>query len=1215
MPVNGRHADAPDTGDTAAGDAPAALATQHRIGERTRWLRGQLADPFSRNAYALVLNTGLTGLLGVAYWWLAPHYYSDADVGRGSALISVMTLLSGAVAINLTGTLNRFIPRSGRHTARLVGGVYLLSSVVVLALGGGFLLTLGRWGATFAPLREPVMALCFASAVVIAGIFTMEDAVLTGLRSSVWVPVGNTCFGVIKIVFLVLLASSLPHQGLYLSWVIAMALLVPPINALIFTRLLPRHGRVAGEHAVAPTRAQLGGFFAGDYLGALFVFAAGYLVPVVVAADLPPDHFAHFYLAWSVVGILNLVPTNLANSLTVEGVYEAARLATNCRAALRRALAIVLAAIAAVALLARWGFAALGPGYLTALPTLFALAVATLPRAVVEIWIGVLRARGLTRQVARVQIAVGVVVVGFVLAWLRAHTHALGRGLELTTGVGLAVLLSYAAVAVAVAPGLRRFLSEPTAPPDHRRGPRARAARRRRPRARFGPPASVAVCALSAAAVIGYLLPLKNVDLARINGLGLISVLAGPSLTALALLALAFALTLSFPRPRALILGAQLAATVCCLHGVAALIEPLPRFPTTWVHMGFVEYIGRTGTVLPDLDARFNWPGFFALIAFVTGKHDWASLVGLMSWTPLISNLLYLLPLGMLLRNLRASWRAKWFAAWLFSVLNWVGQDYFSPQGFSYLLYLVFLAVLITWFRGFGPEPPFARWKRRHARPKARALAAGELPARAAGLGVRVSLLLLLVAVFAAATFTHQLTPFVMLSAITGLVLVRRCGATGLPWLLGVIVTGYVSYVGAVYWAGHFKMLRASLGDLIGNLLTGTALRASGGSPEHHAVLSVRSAITVAVFLLAAVGLWRRRRDGTDDRVALVLLLAPLPAIVQSYGGEMVLRVYLFALPGACVLAAYAFFPATRPPRRPWRGHLAAAGCALVLLTGFLFARYGNEAFEMTRPGELAAAQWIYHHNPTSVLFLTDKNDPWATPFIPLGYQDVDRVQWKSVRAPTNPRDVRAVIAKMQNLGPQSYLLTTRGQRDYLQAVGDYPRRWADQFRAQMSKTPRVRVVDQNTDAVVYALQTAATSAAPTTQRGYPTGVRVENTPWTGVGLFFLLPLLVALLTREVLRLRLAPDRQWRLIPLTLVAAPLLVVFATVLVERLTFLTKITPPPTPPESVCDLAGAVTSGGGQIMDFTQLQRPSGWCLLKSPLATIWSKNSPTDDTLG
>jgi hypothetical protein len=1026
--------------------------------------------------------------------------------------------------------------------------------------------------------------------------------------------VENTCFGLIKMVLLVLLAAHFPEEGLYLSWVIAMVLLVPPINALIFTRLLPRHGRITGGQVVPPTRAQVGGFFAGDYVGALFVFAAVYLVPVIVAAEVAPGDFAHFYIAWTVVGILNLVATNLATSLTVEGGYEAGRVATNCRAALRRALVILLVGIAALALVARWGFGVLGPGYRAALPSLFALAFAALPRAVVDVWIGVLRAQGRTRQVARVQIAIGVLVIGSVLTWLRVEANAPGWDLDRITGVGVAVLVSYTAVAVAVLPGLRRFLVEPNGSRSCRLGgTRWRAGRLQRPS-----PAAIAICALTGAALVGYLISLRNVDLAQMTGLGLISVLPVTSLLSLAVLTLAFGITLSLRRPRVVILGAQLVATVGCLHGVTALIEPLPRFPTAWVHVGFVEYIGRTGTVLPDLDARFNWPGFFTLIAFVTGKHDWASLVGLMTWTPLVSNLLYLLPFGMLLRNLRGDWRAKWFAAWLFCVLNWVGQDYFSPQGFTYLFYLLFIAVLVTWFRTSGHDPLATRTRlKRRKSHKTRSLVPGELPARPAQTAVRITLLLLLVGVFVLATFSHQLTPFAMMAALTGLVLVRRCTATGLPWLLGVILAAYVSYLGAVYWAGHFGSLKAGLGDLIGNLLAGTAGRSHGGSAEHHAVLSVRLAITVGVFVLALVGARRRRRRGVDDRVALVLLLAPLPAVVESYGGEMVLRVYLFALPGACVLAAYAFFPAREPARRSRHELLAAGVCALALVWGFLFARYGNEEYEMTRPGELAAIEYVYQHGASPVLFLADSDDPGETPFIPLGYQDVADIRWASIRAPTNPRDANTVVAAMRKLGPEGYLVTTRSQEHYLNSVADYPSGWGDDFRSHMRRVPHVRVVAENADAVVYVLRVGTPQATPVLHPRQATGVRVEPTTWSGVGVFFLVPLLVVLLTREVMRMRLGPDGRGRLLPLTMVAAPLLVVFVAVLIERLIVLTVIGPRPGAPESVCDVVSFTTMqvGRGGTPDLLQLQRPLGWCLLENPFISVWSENSPIGGSSG
>jgi O-antigen/teichoic acid export membrane protein len=1183
------HPDAPGGSGTGGGG---------RAGS-TRWLRERLADPYSRSSNPLILNTLLTGVLGLGFWWLAPRYYSDADVGRGSALISVMTLLSGAVALNLTGTLSRFVPRTGTRTRRLVGSVYLLSCVVVALLATGFLLTLDHWGPTFTLLRDPVIAAWFVPVVVAAGMFTLQDAVLTALRNSAWVPVENTCFGILKIVLLVLLAGSFPGPGLYLAWVAAMVVLIPPINALIFTRLIPRHSRLATAHAAPPTRAQIGGFFAGDYVGAVFLYAATYLVPVIVAAGLAPSSFAHFYLVWTLVGILNLVGTNLATSVTVEGSYEAAQLITNCRAALRRAAVLLLLALAGAALFADPVLAALGPGYRSALPALLILACAALPRAVVEIWIGVLRAQGRTRQVARLQMIVGIVVVGSVLLWQHARSYAPGRGIDEITGVTGAVLVSYLVLAVGLVPRLRRFLTGSDGP---RPGPPADLGTRLR---RAHPPsrAVLVLGALSAAAVIGHLWSLREVDLSRLTGLGLVSVLPVTSLLSLAALALCFLITLSLPRPPARLLGAQVLATVCCLHGMTALIEPLPRFPTAWIHVGFVEYIGRTGTVLPDLDARFNWPGFFALVAFVTGKHDWPGLVGLMAWTPLAANLLYLLAFTMLLRNLRATTQARWFATWSFGVLNWVGQDYFSPQSLSYLFYLLFLAIVVTWFRRSGPDPLPTR-----DNAKTRELVPGELPPRPAPPGVRVSLLLLLVGLFTMVTFTHQITPFFMLSALTGLVLVRRCNTPGLPWLLGVILTAYVSYLASVYWAGHFSSLSSGFGNLLANLLAGTTDRTGHGSPEHSVVLITRLAITAGVFVLAAIGWRRRRRHDIDDRIALVLLLAPLPAVVEGYGGEMILRVYLFMLPGACVLAAYAFFPGTHRARRPARAQYAAAACGLILVGAFLFARFGNESYEITRPGELAATEAVYAHHGDTVLFLTENDRPEATPFIPLGYRDLDRLHWVNMRAPTDPRQVDGVVRELTKLGPGGYLMTTRSQEDYLASVADYRGNWGERFRARMRQIPQIRVVTENPDAIVFALRADALPPGPTVRHGLARGARVEPTPLSGVGLVCLIPLVVVLLVREVLQTRRRPGHHPWASPLTAIAVPLLLIFGVVFVERLIYLTVISPPSGARDSMCEMTGGQI-GRGSETDMLRFQRPVSWCTLPSPFMGVWSQGKP------
>ncbi|MFD0853356.1 hypothetical protein ACFQ07_14035, partial [Actinomadura adrarensis] len=164
-------------------------------------------------------------------------------------------------------------------------------------------------------------------------------------------------------------------------------------------------------------------------------------------------------------------------------------------------------------------------------------------------------------------------------------------------------------------------------------------------------------------------------------------------------LVLTFMATLALPRPYRLLLAVQIVVLIISLHGVTLALEPIARFPTAWQTAGFIEYVTRNETVSWDLDARFSTPGFFAFISFVMEAVGQDNIEPVLRWAPAVTNLLYLLPYVLILRVLRATWRAKWLAAWLFIAANWVGQDYLSPQAFAYLLYLLFVAILVNWFR------------------------------------------------------------------------------------------------------------------------------------------------------------------------------------------------------------------------------------------------------------------------------------------------------------------------------------------------------------------------------------------------------------------------------------------------------------------------------------------------------------------------------------
>src|SRR5918997_7072877 len=120
-----------------------------------------LAQPFFRNAYSLVLNTGVTGALGLAFWLLAARTYGDADVGRGSVTIALFTLLSGLVALNITGTMTRFVSASGARAGQFVAKAYVLTVIAVTLLAVAFLLTRELWGPSYTHLADPRLGVLF----------------------------------------------------------------------------------------------------------------------------------------------------------------------------------------------------------------------------------------------------------------------------------------------------------------------------------------------------------------------------------------------------------------------------------------------------------------------------------------------------------------------------------------------------------------------------------------------------------------------------------------------------------------------------------------------------------------------------------------------------------------------------------------------------------------------------------------------------------------------------------------------------------------------------------------------------------------------------------------------------------------------------------------------------------------------------------------------
>lgn len=420
-------------------------------------------------------------------------------------------------------------------------------------------------------------------------------------------------------------------------------------------------------------------------------------------------------------------------------------------------------------------------------------------------------------------------------------------------------------------------------------------------------------------------------------------------------------------RPNPWLMTLLTAALVVVLFGAAAMVTDYPRGEVAWRHIGIADALAQTGNIDPNVDAYFNWPGFFALLAAFVGATGIAPL-DVAVWAPVFNMGLWLVALAVLVRSLTTDPRRLWLTLWLFCLGNWQDQDYLSPQSFAFFLFLVVIVILLRplkadappW-RGRRPSDLLAWWR-------------GRTPTEPDP-GRRVGALLVCLLLVIVICASHQLTPFMLLVAVMALTLSGRTWAQGLPLLVMMVLGVWLAYPASTYLLGHPPLTDLGMESATSANVTDRL----SGTPGHVVVVQVRMGLSVLMWVLAVVGVFLERRRGQLDIRPVFLAVTPfilLPA--QSYGGEMLIRVSLFALPFTAYLASAALLPSWRAVSLRRAVILGALCGLLAVLT--VTGRYGNTQFDMFTQNEITASQKLYQLAPTGAAIISGTNPtPWRS--------------------------------------------------------------------------------------------------------------------------------------------------------------------------------------------------------------------------------------------
>ena len=385
------------------------------------------------NAMSLGATTGVTAVLGFAYWAVAARFFSQESVGYGSAAVSAMTLVGTIGMLGMGTVLIGELPRRTQR-AGLVSAALLTSSIGSLVLGLGFIfvapLVSRRFDYVSGTVGEKSL---FVVGVILTAVSLIFDQATIGLLRGGLQLFRNMIFAVIKALILPFAAIVLHDHfgiGILFAWVAgtAVSLLVVAIRLWCnHTAILPWPDwnvlRGLGRTALAHNWLNLS------------ITVPQTIIPVVVTILISPSANAVFYAAWTLSSFLKLVPTHLSTVLFAVVAADPSVMARKLRFTLRVSLLVGLPIMAILGIGAHLALSMFGGNYARAgtVPLLL-LVLSYLPTIPKVHYMAVCRATG---HVAR---AASVLTVAATMEMTAAALGGLSGGLR---GLSFALLGTY----------------------------------------------------------------------------------------------------------------------------------------------------------------------------------------------------------------------------------------------------------------------------------------------------------------------------------------------------------------------------------------------------------------------------------------------------------------------------------------------------------------------------------------------------------------------------------------------------------------------------------------------------------------------------------------------------------------------------------------------------------------------------------------------------
>ncbi len=336
----------------------------------------KVQDPLYKNSLYLILSSLTAAGFGFIFWIIAARFYSPEDVGLATAMISSAGIIGLLAKMGFDQSIIRFFPEMDK--GKVFFSSLIVTSIASLLFGAIYLAGINLWAPKLDILQQyPII---FLGVLFFQSLVTITGTAFVALRQGGFYLIQNFLNGS-RIVFLIPLVF-LGAFGIFFSLGIAFA-----ITSFLPVFFLYRFKiRLSGIDTQFLRESFT--FTAGTYFSGIFLLLPPVLFPLLILNILDAEQAAIYYIVYSIISLLLVIPTSFGTSLFVEGSHGEP-LPQSAKKAFFATFLILIPAVVVIFLYGNLLLQLMGSYYIQGFDLLKLMAISTFFYAVFQVFISV----------------------------------------------------------------------------------------------------------------------------------------------------------------------------------------------------------------------------------------------------------------------------------------------------------------------------------------------------------------------------------------------------------------------------------------------------------------------------------------------------------------------------------------------------------------------------------------------------------------------------------------------------------------------------------------------------------------------------------------------------------------------------------------------------------------------------------------------------------